>query len=149
MARRIRRRFSLIEQLAAVASNALLDGKERRGVTRAAQRADIGLGEMLVFSLQCFRKLRVLDEALRAHALEAERLLPRGTPTGVDRRHGDVVEALRPPRADVENTRQLGMVQKMQIDLGDVLDRDEVAALLSVPVSPRPGEGTHAPLRRI
>src|SRR6266852_4118857 len=41
------------------------------------------------------------------------------------------------------------MVQKIQIDLGYVLDRDEVAALLAVPVPPRPDKGTHAPLRRI
>src|SRR5882672_5606520 len=41
------------------------------------------------------------------------------------------------------------MIEKMQIDLGDVLDRDEVAALLAVPVPSGPDKGAHAPLRRV
>src|SRR5258706_4129124 len=37
----------------------------------------------------------------------------------------------------------------MQIDPDHVLDRDEVAALLAVRVSPGPDKGAHAPLRRV
>src|SRR6266853_1004842 len=73
--------------------------------------------------------------------VQGERRLALGLAAGVDRGEGHVVEALRAPRSDVENTRHLGVVEKMQVDLDDVLDRDEVASLLAVPVPPRPDEG--------
>src|SRR5213083_2644947 len=150
MARRISRRPpSLFEQLAAVAADALLDRKERRRVAAAAQRADVGLSEILVLAFQRIRKGRVLDQTLTARLRQVDGLIAYCIAAAVDRGERHVVEALRPPRADVENARQLGVVEKMQVDLDGVLDRDEVAALLAVPVSPRPDKRAHAPLRRI
>src|SRR6266540_1484014 len=141
--------FPFVEQLAAVACYALLDRKERRGETRAAQRADVRLSEILVLAFQRIRKGRVLDQTLSARLRQVHGLIAFCIAAAVDRRERHVVEALRPPGPDIENTRQLGMVEKMQIDPDHVLDRDEVAALLAVRVPPGPGEGTHAPLRRI
>src|SRR6266850_1925419 len=141
MARRVRRRFSLVEQLAAVAADALLDRKERRGEACAAQRADVRLSEILVPAFQRLRKGRVLDQALTARRVQGEGRLAPGLAAAVDRGERHIVEALRPPGADVENTRQLGMVEEMQVDLDDVLDRYEVAPLLAVSVPPRPDEG--------
>ena len=54
---------------------------------------------------------------------------------GVDRRHRDVVEALRGAGADVENAGLPGMIEKEQIDVDRVLDRDEIAPLLAVAVA--------------
>src|SRR5256885_4999316 len=149
MARRIRRRFSLVEQLAAIAADALLDREERGGVAGPAQRADVGLSEILVLAFERIRKRRVLDQALAERLRQVHGLIALYLAAAVDRSERHVVEALRAPRADVEDTRHLGVVEKMQVDLDDVLDRDEVAALLAVPVPPRPDEGAHAPLRCI
>src|SRR5882762_4133724 len=150
MARSIRTGgLPFVEHVAAVAFDALLDRKERRGETRAAQRADVRLGEILVLAFQRLRKRPVFDQTPAARLVQPERLLALGLAAGVDRGERHVVEALRPPGPDVENARQLGVIEKMQIDLGHVLDRDEVAALLAVRVSPGPDKGAHAPLRRI
>src|SRR6267143_2872650 len=149
MARSIRTGgLPFVEHPAAVAFDALLDRKERRGEPRAAQRADVRLGEILVLAFQRLGKGRVFDQTLPARLVQPERLPALGPAAGVDRGERYVVEALRPPGPDVENTRQLGMIQKMQIDPGHVLDRDEVAALLAVRVPPGPGNGANAPLRR-
>src|SRR6267143_7197445 len=127
MARSIRTGgLPFVEHLAAVAFDAFLHRKERRGETCAAQRADVRLSEILVLALQRVRKGRVLDQALPARLVQAERLLALDLAAGVDRGERHVVEALRPPGAYVENARQLGMVEKMQIHLSHVLDRDEV-----------------------
>src|SRR5947207_7204093 len=149
MARRIRRRFSLVEQLAAIAADALLDREERGGVAGTAQRADVGLSEILVLAFERVRKRRVLDQTLTASLRQVHGWIAFCIAAAVDRGERHVVEALRPPGAGVEDARQLGVVEKVQVDLDDVLDRDEVAALLAVPVPPRPDKGTHAPLRRI
>src|SRR5439155_4275367 len=141
--------FSFFEQSVAIAADALLDREERRGVPGAAQSADVGLSEILVLALQRIRKGRVLDQTLAASLVQGEGRLALRLAAGVDRGERHVVEALGAPRADVENTRHLGMVEKMQVDLDDVLDRDEVAALLAVPVPPGTDKGTHAPFRRI
>src|SRR6266850_3405099 len=106
MARRIsRRRLFFVEHLAAVAADALLDRKERRGETCAAQRADVRLGEILVLAFQRLRKGRVFDQTLPARLVQPERLLALGLAAGVDRGERHVVEALRPPGPDVKNTR--------------------------------------------
>src|SRR5207247_3790031 len=128
-------RVSLFEQLAAVAADALLDRKERRAVACASQRADVGLSEILVLAFQRIRKGRVLDQTLAARLRQVDALIAHCIAAAVDRGERHVVEALRPPRADVENARQIGVVEKMQVDLDGVLDRDEVAALLAVPLS--------------
>src|SRR6267154_159759 len=150
MARSIRTGgLPFLEHLAAVAFDALLDRKERHGETRAAQRADVRLGEILVLAFQRLGKGRVFDQTLPARLVQPERLPALGLAAGVDRGERHVVEALRPSGPDVENTRQLGVIEKMQIDPGHVLDRDEIAALLAVRVPPGPDEGANAPLRRI
>src|SRR6266481_9385261 len=150
MARSIRTGgLPFVEHLAAVAFDALLDRKERRGETRAAQRADVRLSEILVLAFQRVRKRPVFDQTAAARLVQPERLLALGLAAGVDRGERHVVEALRPPGPDVEDTRYLGVIEKMQIDPDHVFDRDEVAALLSVRVSPGPDKGAHAPLRRI
>src|SRR6267143_6385939 len=150
MARSIRTGgLPFVEHLAAVAFDALLDRKERRGETCAAQRADVRLGEILVLAFQRLRKRPVFDQTPTARLVQRERPLAPGLAAGVDHGEGHVVEALRPPGPDVENARQLWVIEKMQIDLGHVLDRDEVAALLAVCVPPGPDKGANAPLRRI
>src|ERR1700674_4631987 len=102
MARRIRTGgLAFVEHLAAVAFDAFLDRKERRGVTGAAQRADVRLGEILVLAFQRLRKGRVFDQTLAARLVQPERLLALGLAAGVDRGERDVVEALRPPGPDV------------------------------------------------
>src|SRR5712691_12121852 len=119
MARRISRRgFSFVEQLAAVACYALLDRQERRGETCAAQRADVRLSEILVLPFQRVRKGRVLDQALPSRLRQVHGLIASCIAAAVDRGERHVVEALRPAGADVENTRELGMVEKMQVDVG-------------------------------
>src|SRR6266849_3660342 len=117
MARRISRGLPFVEHVAAIALDALLDRKERRGETCAAQRADVRLGEILVLAFQRLREGRVFDQTLAERLVQPERPLALGLAAGVDRGERDVVEALRPPGPDVENTRQLGKIEKMQIDL--------------------------------
>src|SRR5258708_36695012 len=141
MARRISRRgLSFVEHMAAVAFDALLYRKERHGITGAPQRTDVGLGEILVLAFQRVRKRRVFDQALPARLVEAQGLLALRPAARVDRGEGCVVEALRPARPDVGNTRELRGVEKMKIDLDHVLDRNEIAALLPVGVAARADE---------
>src|SRR5713101_5402585 len=150
MARRISRRgLSFVEHMAAVASDALLYRKERRGITGAAQRADVGLGEILVLAFQRVRERRVFDRALPARLVEAQGLFALRPAARVDRGEGDVVEALRAARADVEDARDLRVVEKVKVDLDHVLDRNEIAALLPVGVAARAGKRAHAPLRGV
>src|SRR5258708_20356143 len=112
MARSIRvGRFPLVEQLAAVGGEAILDRKERRGVSCAAQRADVGLSEILVLALQRIGKRRVLDQALTARPVQGEGRLALGLAAGVDGGERHVVEALPASRADVEDARHLREVR--------------------------------------
>src|SRR6266513_4468291 len=122
MARRIRRRFSLVEQLAAIAADALLDREERGGVAGTAQRADVGLSEILVLAFERVRKRRVLDQTLTASLRQVHGLIAFCFAAAVDRGERHVVEALRPSGAGVEDARQLGVVEKVQVDLDDVLE---------------------------
>src|SRR5712691_1210490 len=138
-----------VEQLPAIAHYAFLDREERRRVARAAQRADVGLGEILVLAFQRVRERRVFDHALRARLIEAQGLFALRPAAGVDRGEGYVVEALRAARADVEDARDLRVVEKVKVDLDHVLDRNEIAALLPVGVAARAGKRAHAPLRCI
>src|SRR5437773_12578139 len=85
MARRISRRSSFVEQLAAVAADALLDRKEWRAIACAAQRADVGLSEILVLAFQRIRKGRVLDQTLTARRVQGQGRLALGLATAVDR----------------------------------------------------------------
>src|ERR1700704_881464 len=94
-----------VEHLAAVAFDTLLDRKERRGETRAAQRADVRLGEILVLAFQRLRKGPVFDQTPAARLVRPERLLALGFAASVDRGERHVVEALCPPGPDVEDTR--------------------------------------------
>src|SRR5712691_2632606 len=142
-------RDSRVEQLPAIAPDAFLDREERRGVARTAQRADVGLSEILVLAFQRVRERRVFDHALPARLIEGEGLFALRLAARVDRGKGDLVEALRATRADVEDARDLRVVQKVKVDLDRVLDRDEIAALLPVGVAARPDERVHAPLRCI
>src|SRR5258706_15243602 len=98
MARSIRTGgLPFVEHLAAVAFDALLDRKERRGETCAAQRADVRLGEILVLAFQRLRKGPVFDQAPAARLVQPERLLVLGLAAGVDRGERPAVEALCPP----------------------------------------------------
>src|SRR5258706_301 len=125
MARSIRTGgLPFVEQLAAVAFDALLDRKERRGETRAAQRADVRLSEILVLAFQRVRKRPVFDQTAAARLVQPERLLALRLAAGVDRGERHVVEALRPPGPDVEDTPYLGGIEKMQIDPDHVLDAE-------------------------
>src|SRR2546425_13039790 len=101
-----------VEQLPAVARDAFLDREERRRVARAAQRADVGLSEILVLAFQRVRERRVFDQALRARLIEAQRLLALRLAARVDRGEGDLVEALRAARADVQDARDLHVGEK-------------------------------------
>src|SRR5438132_9396464 len=141
--------ISCVEQMPAIARYAFLDREERRRVARAAQRADVGLGEILVLAFQRVRERRVFDQALAARLIEAQGLLALRPAACVDRGEGDVVEALRAARADVEDARDLRVVEKVKVDLDHVLDRNEIAALLPVGVAARAGKRAHAPLRGV
>src|SRR2546425_8947949 len=127
-----------VEQLPAIAHYAFLDREERRRVARAAQRADVGLGEILVLAFQRVRERRVFDRALPARLIEAQGLFALRPAARVDRGEGDVVEALRAARADVEDARDLRVVEKVKVDLDHVLDRNEIAALLPSAAPPEP-----------
>ena len=54
---------------------------------------------------------------------------------GVDRRGGDVVEALRAPGAHVEDARLPRMIEEVEIDRDHVVDGHEIAPLLAVAVA--------------
>src|SRR5258705_4018188 len=103
MARSIRTGgLPFVEHLAAVAFDALLDRKERRGETRAAQRADVRLGEILVLAFQRLRKRPVFDQTPTARLVQPERLRAFLLAPCVDRGKAHVVEGMRPPSPLVE-----------------------------------------------
>src|SRR5260221_12309690 len=106
MARSIRTGgLPFVEQLAAVAFDALLDRKERRGETRAAQRADVRLGEILVLAFQRLRKRPVFDQTPAARLVQPESLLALGLAAGVDRGERHVAADLPAPSPDGADTR--------------------------------------------
>src|SRR5262249_13814894 len=82
-----------------------------------------------------------LDQPLLLRLLERHQLLALRPAAGVDGRERHVVEALRLARPEVEDARQLGMVEEVQVDSAHVLDRDEIALLLAVGISARPDDG--------
>src|SRR5574343_1899313 len=135
--------LSMLVQPLDILGNALLDRGHRRLVTGCAQVAQVGLGEGLVLALQGFGESGVFEQALAAEFRQRERRLVFGLAAAVDRRHGDIVEALRPPGAEVENPRLFRMVQEEEIDLGHIADEHEVAHLAAVFVAVRAFEQLH------
>src|SRR5581483_9350597 len=105
---------------------------------------EVRLGVALVLALELLGKRDVLDQSLVADLRERERRLSVGAAARVDRGDGDVVEALRLARPEVEDARELGMIEEMQVDLGHVLHRHEVALLLAGTVAARALEQAHA-----
>src|SRR5258708_36837371 len=100
MPRRISRRgFSFVEHLTAVAFDAFLHRKERRGETCAAQLADVRLSDGLVLPLQRVRKEHVRARTLPARLRQVHRLSAFSFSAAVSlaARHG--VEAVTLPVA--------------------------------------------------
>src|SRR6185369_911145 len=120
-----------------VLGDALLDRGHRRSVTGSAQAGQIALRECLVLALQRLGEGDVFQQALCPQFFERQRRLVPGLAATVDRRHRDIVEALCPAGAEVEDAGLLGMVEEKEIDLGDIADEDEIAHLPAVLVAMR------------
>src|SRR5690606_31882303 len=63
----------------------------------------------------------------------------------VDNRGGNVVEGLGAARTAVENPRCTGVIQKMQIDVYDIVDIDEVPHLTTILVAIPASEKAYMP----
>ena len=120
-----------------VARDAFVDREHRRLVADGAQAREIGLGEVLVLAGKRRRERDVRDHA-RPHEIR-HRLsrLAGGGAARIDRRRRDGIERRGLSAAEVEDPVALRVVEKIEIDLDDVLDRDEVAALLACRVAAR------------
>ena len=70
-------------------------------------------------------------------------------PTSIDRRHRNIVEALRRTRPHVEDARFPRMVQEVKIDLYSVFDGDKVAYLLTIAIAAGSHEQLNFALRLI
>src|SRR5260221_7859977 len=151
-ARRTRSSRSLLSRAHArahIARHALLDAEEGLAITRGAEEPQIGLREALVLAHELRRKRDVLDRLRRAQLPERERLLAAGGPNRVHRGARHLVEAFRAPGAHVEDARELGMVEEEEIHANHVLDRDEVADLLTGPVAGAAFEEANPPLGEV
>src|SRR6202521_3145600 len=123
--------------------NALRDAPfdvcHRGAVPRRAQPTEIGLGVALVLVPQPGRKGDVFDRAGAVQRLERQRSGSFCRATGVNccGRHG--VERRRVAGAQIEDSRALRVVEKVEVDLHNIVDAHKVAALLTGGVaSPSP-----------
>src|SRR6185369_12121466 len=87
------------------------------------------------FARELRRERNVLDHALALHIRQRKRRLVGMPAAGVNRCDGDVVEALRSTRADVEDARLPRMIEEIEIDGDRVFDGHEIAPLLAVGVT--------------
>src|SRR5207244_463582 len=127
-----------------VALDAVSRRNEQVGVTGSMELRHIGLCEALIFADKLRRERHVNDPALAHMVFERRRRLSFGAPAGVDDRGCDLIEARWPARTDVENARAVTVVEKIEIHLCDVFDRDEIALLLSRRITTGAFEQLHA-----
>src|SRR5438094_451372 len=131
------------KQCADISRHAFLDAKHGCGVTGAAQTPDIGLCKALVLADQRWGKADVLDRAASMQFLEWQRRVSFGSAARVDRGRGHGIECRRLARANVEDSRSIRVIEKVQVHLDDIVDAHEVAALLARGVSSGPLEQAH------
>src|SRR6185436_8038479 len=123
---------SLAEQLANVGGDALLHRHEVPRISCRAQLAEVRFGKALVLALELRRKGDVLDPLLRREVGRREAWLAGCLAYGIDDRGCHVIEALRAPGAAVVDARDFRVLEKMQIDVRDVVDMHEIAALFAI-----------------
>src|ERR1700682_3815871 len=123
--------------------DALSDIAHRRVVPGGAQPAEIGLGVALVLVLQSGGKSDVFDRARAMQRLERQRRDSLGDAAGIDRFGRHRVECRRAAATQIEDSRALGAVEKVEIDLHNIVDAHKVAALLTGGVASRALEKLH------
>ena len=100
--------------------------------TGGAQPGQVGLREALVLALECLGEVDVLDQSLAHQFGERQRFGVASQRAGrVHGGHGNVVERLRTPGAQVEHTALAGALQEPQVDGDHVAHEHEVARLFA------------------
>ena len=95
-----------------VLADAFFDSGHRCFVTGSAQTGQIALGKSLILAFQRFRESGVFEQALRTQLVERQRLFVFGLAAAVDRSNRNIVEALRPAGAEIENARFIRVIEE-------------------------------------
>src|SRR5689334_22177133 len=127
-----------------VARDALLDALHRRREARRTQPRQVGLRKALVLADERRGHRDVADGAFALQLVERARRLAGAMAQRVDRSKRHRVERRRNAGAEVEDPRALAMVAEPQVRVDDVVDVDEVAALLAVGIAAGSGEQRNA-----
>src|SRR5216683_2416620 len=107
--------------------DAWFDAAHGCGVSGRAQPAKIGLGIALVLVPQPGRKGDVFDRARAMQRLERQWRDSFGRPAGIDRCGRHRVERRGVAGAQIEDSRALRVVEKIEVDLDNIVDAHEVA----------------------
>src|SRR5574343_1883611 len=120
-----------------ILGDAFLHRGHRGFVAGFTQFGQIALSKGLILTLQRFGEGDVFEQSLCPQFRQRQRGLTLGLAAAIGGGDGNVVEALRPAGAKVENAGLFGVIEEEQVDLGDVANEDEVAHLSAVLVAVR------------
>src|SRR6185295_4632586 len=140
---RKRSRSAVGKQPSDISSDTGLHIGERCRKSGAAQIAQIGFGKTLILVLEAGRKWPVLDQSLRLQIGKRHGALAFRHAQGVDGGGGNVIESLRRPGAAIVDSGFCGMVQEVEIDPHNIVDRYEIATLLACCISATAFEQFH------